>query len=776
MPTKSISSLTEILNASLQHHRAGRLGEAAAGYRAILEQNPRHSDALHLLGVIAQQQGQHSLAIELIEAAIAQNSSIAHYHHNLGNTYLQSKHPAEAAECYRRAVQLKPDYYEAHNGLGNALTDLKLMDKAIESYVKAVRLNPSFAEAHYNLGRSLAQAERFQEAIASYLSAIEFDNRRPEYFYNLGGIFFREKAYPEAIQCYQAVLTLQPEDAEALCSLGAAYVATHKKQEGETLLRRAIALKPDYAIAHLQLGALLFSLKKEEEAQSAYEQALRIHPTLAEALWGLGNLQFQKKNYAEAEQYHRQALQYKPKAAEYHHSLAQALIESGNYEEATECCQRAIEIDPGCVSAHCSTGVIQLKLKNFAQAEESFRKTIEIRPDFREAKYNLGNLFREQFRYSEAIDCYNESIRPEADITDESSSYDPAANPLYLHALNNIGLCLLGKGDVEAAIACYREALLHDPEHAILHGNLAVMLLKSGKLVEGWKEMEWRWKVPTFTSKLRDFGRPTWKGEPLHGKKIFLHIEQGHGDVIHFARYIPLVAERGGHVILEAAPSLCRLLKGIPGLQQIVTTGDTLPEFDYQCALMSLPLALQTTLETIPASIPYLTAPEDEIAAAKKQWPGKGLRVGLAWSGNPIHYADAHRSMDLQQMAPLGEVSGVSLYSLQVGAKVQQLAEISSTFPLTDVCSKYKDFADTAAFIAGLDLVITVDTSVAHLAGALGIPVWILLSYEHTDWRWLLNRSDSPWYPTARLFRQSHPGDWATVIETVKAELQKVSL
>ncbi len=762
-----MSSLTELLDVSLQHHRVGRLGEAAVGYRAVLEQNPRHSDALHLLGIIAQQQGQFPLAIERLTAAIALNPAIAHYHHNLGNIYLQTRHPQDAVECYRRAILLRPDYCEAHNGLGNAYIDLKLPAPASEAYRKAVQLRPSFAEAHYNLGRVLAQAKKFQDAIASYRTAIQLDGRRPEYFFHLGGLLFKERAYPHAIQCYHAALALQPNDAETLCNLGVAYIATHKEQEGEAFLRSAIALQPDNTKAHLQL-AILLSTSKAEEAELVYRQALKNDPTLAEAWWGLGNLHFHKKDFSEAERYYRQALQHNPNSPDYYHSLAQALIESTGYEEAKACCKKAIAIDSTCVGAHCSLGVIQLRLQNYADAEESFRRALAIKPDFREAWYNLGNLFKEQFRYSEAIDSYKEALKICADC--------PTANPLYLHAMNNIGLCYLGNGDIEASIACYREALLRDPEHAVLHGNFAMMLLKSGNLAEGWKEMEWRWKVPNFPSKLRDFGRPLWKGEALHGARIFLHIEQGHGDIIQFVRYIPLVAERGGYVILEVPPSLCRLLKGMPGIRQIVTTGYTLPDFDYHGPLLSLPLEFQTTLDTIPASIPYLRAHENEVETAKRQWPGNGLRVGLAWSGNPIHYADAHRSMDLEQMQPLGEVPGISLYSLQVGAKIQQLSDAPATFRVTDVCSKYTDFADTAAFITGLDLVITVDTSVAHLAGALGTPVWILLSHEYTDWRWLLHRSDSPWYPTARLFRQSRPGDWRGVVEAVKFELEKLAL
>jgi tetratricopeptide (TPR) repeat protein len=765
----------QLLNASLQHHQAGRLREAAEGYKSILQKNPQHSDALHLLGVIFQQQGQFDLAIQLIKAAIAQNPSLAHYHHNLGNTYLQSKHPAEAAEAYRQAILLKPNYYEAHNGFGNALTELKLTDAAIGAYHRAVKLNPSFAEAHYNLGRSLAEANRNQEAIESYRAAIRLDNKRSEYFFNLGGLFFKEKNYAEAIRHYQATLQLQPDDAEALCNLGASYVAYGDKQLGEDYLRKAITTQPNYALARLHLGALCFVTKREEEAQASYEQALKLNPALAEAHWGLGNLQFAKSQFAEAEKYFRDALKYKPDYPECLNNLGQTLLELDRPDETIDLYRKAVEFNPNYAEAHCNLGAMRLKKKDFVAAEQCFRRCLEIKPNFREAIFNLGNTFKEQRRYTEAVKHYKEVLNLFSQPEDETKTDFPALSPILESASNNLGLCLLSVGQTAEAIAVYRSALANFPENAMMQGNFAIALLKSGQLVEGWERMEWRWKIPGFPSERRDFGRPLWNGESLHDAKIFLTIEQGCGDVLQFVRYIPLVLERGGRIILESPPALCRLLSRMAGIEKIVTTGNTLPDFSYQCPLMSLPWVFKTTLDTIPASIPYLTVPEEEMETARNQWPGDGLRVGLVWSGNPKHFADAHRSMNLEDMLPLCEVPGASFYSLQVGSRSEQLANVPASIQIKDVCSRYTDYADTAAFIAGLDLVITVDTSVAHLTGALGIPVWILLAHEHLDWRWLRDRNDSPWYPSARLFGQSQSGNWAEVITEVKTALQDLS-
>lgn len=368
----------------------------------------------------------------------------------------------------------------------------------------------------------------------------------------------------------------------------------------------------------------------------------------------------------------------------------------------------------------------------------------------------------------EAAAGYQEILREDPPHSDESMK------DALISAIYNLGISFLEKGQVYDAITCYQEALQHYPDNIMLHNNLAVVLLKAGRLVEGWEEMEWRWKKPDFPTKLHDFGCPLWKGESLNGAKIFVHMEQGYGDILQMVRYLPMVADRGGRIILEAPPSLRRLLSSIPDIERIVITRDNLPEFSYHCPLMSLPRAFQTSLETIPESVPYLSIPDDEITAARKRWPGEGLRIGLAWSEPSGHDANVYRSMRLEQMAALGETAGVSFYSLRVGVAAKQL-EDQHTFHLADVCSGYTDFADTAAFVAGLDLVITVDTAIAHLAGALGVPVWILLAYEHVDWRWLLDRSDSPWYPSARLFRQEKPGDWAGLIESVRSELSSLA-
>lgn len=697
-------SIAQVLSQSLEYHQTGKLKEAAAGYQEILQQNPRHSDALHLLGVIAQQMDQLDMAIELMKAAIAQNPSVAHYHHNLGNTYLKAKQPVESIHYFREAILLKPDYFEAHFGLGTALEDIGQPEIAAEAYQQAIALRPDFAAAHYSLGRMASKLGKIDAAILCYREAVQLDSTHPEYFFNLGNAFQKKKDYSSAIKTYKHSLALQPNDPECLNNLG--LVLAHEKRvvEAEEAYRQALTLKPDYVHCCDNLAALLLEQERFEEAVTYFHQA--------------------------------------------------------------------VEGDPKDRAAHFQLGLAHLKLKENAAAEKAFRSALAIDPELIEAQYNLGNIIREDFRLPEAIACYRKVLELTSELSPSSESPSLELKTARFRALCNLALALNEQGEVDSAIEIYHEALKLEPEDARTHCNLAYALLAAGRLPEGFQEHEWRWKLSV--NRPRNFDCALWKGEPLHGKAILIHAEQGLGDTIQYIRYLPMVAERGGRVILDVPQSLCRLFHGLPGADQIIPTGGPLPEFSWHCPLMSLPLIFGTTLETIPASDAYLFLPREEIDIARGKWPGEGLRVGIAWSGNPVNPTDVYRSTSLERMMPLSTIPGVSFYSLQVGKGADQVMELAHSFPIVDVCSRFTDFADTAAFIAGLDLVITVDTAVAHLAGALGIPVWILIAHCRSDWRWFRERSDNPWYPTARIFRQPEPGDWSGTIEMVKVELARI--
>jgi hypothetical protein len=339
----------------------------------------------------------------------------------------------------------------------------------------------------------------------------------------------------------------------------------------------------------------------------------------------------------------------------------------------------------------------------------------------------------------------------------------------------NKGAVLHAQNRVAEARATYQHALQLKPALAKAALNLGMIELVMGEFAAGWKNYEYRWNGAPFQP--RDLQRPRWHGEPLRGARILLHAEQGLGDTLQFIRYVPLVQAAGGVVILEVQDRLMSLAAEIPGVVEVVSWGAALPPFDCHCPLLSLPLVFETTLETVPAEVPYLYLPEASHAKMKLfPWPEDGLRVGLLWAGNPTFLHDSYRfrSATLELFRPLVEMEGPHWFSLQIGEPAQELSKAPWATGIVDLAPMVDDMGDTAAQIAKMDLVITVDTAIAHLAGALGVPVWVLLPYT-PDWRWLQDRPDTPWYPSMRLFRQSQPGDWTSVMEAMTAELKKLS-
>ena len=346
--------------------------------------------------------------------------------------------------------------------------------------------------------------------------------------------------------------------------------------------------------------------------------------------------------------------------------------------------------------------------------------------------------------------------------------------PSSVAAVANLGAALFRSGFVEEATPLFERAVRAESHVPLHHINLAMALLSQGQFERAWDEFEWRHQWEGYAAFSQRFGQPEWRGEEISGKTILLHGSRGFGDTLHLARYVPLLAQRGARVLLDSPPELKRLLATMPGSPHLIEPGQPIGNFDVHCPLMALPLTFGTTLQTIPANVPYLTPSAEDVQRwrARVASAGSRLNVGLVWAGNSAHGADRFRSLTLASLAPLS-ATHVTFFSLQKGPAAAQLAQSLPGMRIVDVAPELRDFADTAALIACLDLVITVDTSAAHLAGALGRPVWTLLSFAG-EWRWLRDREDSPWYPTMRLFRQPALGQWTPVIERVAAELTRL--
>jgi hypothetical protein len=345
----------------------------------------------------------------------------------------------------------------------------------------------------------------------------------------------------------------------------------------------------------------------------------------------------------------------------------------------------------------------------------------------------------------------------------------------YPDALMNLSNSLFDSGKLEEAISALEQAISLKSDLPGLHKNLSMFYLAAGRYEEGWREYEWRWECEDLAPDKRNYAQPRWRGEAAEGRVLLLYAEQGFGDTLQFCRYAPLAAARGLRVVLMVQPPLVRLMGSLAGVEKVMGSDQPLPDFDLQCPLMSLPLAFDTRVESIPASVPYLAAEEGDVLTWRKRFPDNPsgeLKVGLVWAGNPRKHAPVHaatdhrRSIPPEMLAPIFKVPGVQFYSLQ---KDGPRAPVE--FGLIDFMAECHDFADTAALMANLDLIISVDTSVVHLAGALGKPVWVLDRFDNC-WRWLRNREDTPWYPTFRLFRQPRLGDWGSVIARVRDELE----
>lgn len=465
----------------------------------------------------------------------------------------------------------------------------------------------------------------------------------------------------------------------------------------------------------------------------------------------------------EAEPIYRQVLALRPDNTDALYLLGLLTQSDGRFAESAELFHRAVAVDPYSVRCQMNLGLSLggMGLGRTEDAIAAFRKAIELDPNVAEAWSNLGNELRTEGKFEEAMDCYRRALRLKENFPE---------------AQCNLGVCLQEtEPTLDGAIAAYEKSLEMQHDFALGHWNLGFARMLLGDFQRGLPELEWRFETRTI-SKRRQFPQPQWDGRDINGRTILIHAEQGLGDSIHMVRYLPMLAARGARIVLECPAPLVRLLQTAPGIERIIPAGRPVPTFDVHCPTLSLPLAFKTTLATIPAQVPYLWPDSDYLDLWKRRiGVGPDHRsIGLVWAGRPENRNDRNRSMRLEQFAPLAAARGVRFFSLQKGAGAEQAKCPPAGMELIDLTAELYDFADTAAMIAVLDLVITVDTAVAHLAGAMGKADWVLLP-RMPDWRWLLEREDSPWYPTARLFRQKTRGDWTEVMQRVAAALDSGS-
>ncbi|HET6252062.1 MAG TPA: tetratricopeptide repeat-containing glycosyltransferase family protein [Tepidisphaeraceae bacterium] len=459
---------------------------------------------------------------------------------------------------------------------------------------------------------------------------------------------------------------------------------------------------------------------------------------------------------ADAEVLYRHVLANQPNHADALHLLGVLAAQLDRFDDAIPLISKACVLSPNIADYRTHLGNALSGRKDYPAAIDAYRQALRLNPKSEVAHDGLGAALREIGLVDQAIASHRQAL---------------AIKPNSAVVHYNFGLTIAKKGALAEAMHCYRQAIALEPNYAEAHWNLALLQLMLGDFEQGWREYEWRWRRRNFPSLWPMFPQPRWTGQDISGKTILIHTEQGYGDAAQFVRYAPLLAERGAKVIFLCQAPLQRLMKHAQGVAEVFSTPADLPPFDVQCPMMSLPLHFNTRVNTIPANVPYLRADPDLVQAwAMKLANNSGrLKVGLGWAGSPTNKNDQFRSVALQQLAPLTR-AGATFYSLQKGPASAQAANPPAGMELIDNTNDLSDFADTAAMISQLDLVITVDTAIAHIAGAMGKPAWVLIASEQ-DWRWLLKRDDTPWYPTLRLFRQTTPGQWPDVIERVAGAL-----
>lgn len=630
----------------------------------------------------------------------------------------------------------------------------------------------------------------------------------------------------EARRLYESALSASPNNPDALHLYGVLLGALGDSTRGAAMLRRAIALQPKFAAAHFNLGCLLQRSGANDQAETAFRNALTIQPVFSEALLNLGNLLLMRGAARDSVGFLSRAVAINPALSAAHHSLglaheaagdivesiasftaeatlangtsdalvalADRLLARGDATHAADAYRRALSLTPNRSDLHCNLGNALRLLGALVDAEAAYRASLALNPASAPVLNNLGIVLQEQGHVDEAIDAFNRACVADPGYAEAPNSLAPALQlrgrldeaaeaclaalrlePRKADAHCNLGNVRLAQNRLNDAIAEFRTALEIDPSNASYAKNLSYSLLTAGHFGEAWPLFDARWNA-TMKKAVRPFqSRPRWSGaEPIDGRTFFVHSEQGLGDTLQFMRYVPLLAARGASVVFEVQSALVDLLHDFDGAQRVIARGDPIPEFDLHCPLLSLPAALGTDLATIPAKVPYLRADPARV----ESWTGRlaGLpasaRIGVVWAGNPNHGNDHNRSIPFAAFRTILNHPGVTFISLQKEIRASELDAVSAqSFPF-DPGVELHSFADTAALVSALDAVITVDTSIAHLAGALGKPTWILLPFA-PDWRWMLERPDTPWYPTARLYRQPRPGDWTTPLAAVREAL-----
>jgi tetratricopeptide (TPR) repeat protein len=703
----------------------GELGKSFEWLGKSLSLEPDFHPALAARAIILHQLGRPQEALGAFEDLQRRNPQDAQNWHMAGVIFQGLGRMKDALAAYDRALEIAPDHCAALINRGVVLDAAGQLDEALANFDLAMQLRPEDGNNLFNRGSVLQRLDRSEEALAAYDTARRFDDANPELEVNRGNVLQKLDRHEEALACYE----------------------------------NALALKPNYPQAHYNRGIALQRLRRFDAALLAYDAAIAAKPAYPEAFCNRGNVLSELGRSSEALNSFASALKLKPGFVPALINRANILFEQGRSEASLAACAEILEADPSHAQALCIRGAALQRLELFTEALASLDRAIAVRPNYSEAWLNRGNVLQELGRLDEALASYDRVL----DL-----------QPEYAEAISSRGVAMKELGRFEEALAAFNYALRLKPDYPDARNNRAGLLLLKGDLKRGFEDFESRWDRTNAPPKALQSILPVWNGAPLAGRRLLVWDEQGLGDLIQFSRFLPKLIEAGAEVTFFSRKSMFRLLSTLPKAPHFIDrVNEPHVGYDYQIAMMSLAYAFGTDLATVPSQVPYLRPEPALVEAWSERLGSTGFKIGICWRGNPK--INLERNIPLSAFAPIAAIPGVRLISLMKDMGGESL-ETAKTIGLElfneDLDQGSDSFVDTAALMANLDLIISSDTSIAHLAGALGCPVFTALKWI-PDWRWTIEGETSPWYPTMRLFRQPDRGQWQPVFAEMAAAIEK---
>jgi tetratricopeptide (TPR) repeat protein len=760
----------------------------------IIAKEPGNADALNLLGVAFAQRQDFDRAVEVLRRATNMSQQHSGAQLNYGNALKRLGRLPEAADALRKAIALRPEGVPGRRLLASVLLQLRNYEEAVEHYTQVLQTAPADHIALNDRGLGYLGLGQPQLALADFEAALRLKPESASALSNRGIALQQLGRGEEGLRSLEAAERLDPSNPTAQRARAQALFMAGQHADAVVAIDAALAVDPNFAPGWTLRGEAMRAQGQIASALSSFGRALTLDPTEWDAIVGMAAVHIETGNYQAAVEAYNQAAPLRPEHADAYLGRARAARGLGNlpaalydldlalkYEpnnvdalilraaikrdmnrgpEALADCERALAIEPANWSVHNNRGVLLDEMGRPEEALCSFERSLELNPSNPDAFQNMGTALLALGRGAEAVAKCDASLLRE---------------PNNVNVLNAKGAVLVAMRRFDEALQSFDRAVVAQPASVISNFHRAFPLLSLGRYREGFDAYEWRRRGEPPIVLLPRFTEPELAlGQDVKGKTLLLYSEQGMGDIIQFARFARMFSDKGARVVLATYPALLRVFSTLGPDIEVVPPQGPAPPFDFSCALMSAPHKLGLTLETLPEQKPYLSP----LLFNVDSWRGRlgalpGLRVGFAWSGNPQYANDWTRSIAFEKLYAIMDVPGATFVNAQRDLRPSDEAAVAAS-PIVDFRTLLTDFAETAALVSELDVVVTVDTSLAHLAGAMGKPVWVLLSAV-SDWRWLENRTDSPWYPTARLFRQKTLGDWTPVFAEVKTALAELA-